>query len=116
MSYNFSMNRIYKELIFTNHALARLKQRNVGMGEVWAAWKRPTKSHYAETKGGWVFQRSWGKRQIEVVAKQNESREWIVLSVWANQLRYRPQRPMWLRLLKWVWKKIRNDKIAANKL
>ena len=100
------MNRTYKELIFTNHALERARQRGVGMGEVWAAWKRPSTSYYAVTQGGWVHQRTWGKRQIEVVAKQNDRKEWVVLSVWANQLRYRPQKPMWLRILKWVWKKI----------
>ncbi len=100
------MNRNYKELIFTNHALQRLSERDVSQSEAWATWRRPKKKEYAATKGGWVFSQSWGKRQIEVVAKQNDRKEGVVLSVWSNQLRYAPQKPMWVRILKWMWKKM----------
>jgi len=101
------MDRRYKELVFTNHALDRLKERGVLMSEAWATWRRPRQSNYAATKGAWVYERRWGKRQIEVVAKQNEHKQWVVLSVWANDLRYGPQKPLWLRFLKWIWKKIK---------
>lgn len=100
------MNRMYKELAFTNHALERLRQRGVTQSEVWATWKRPRKRYYAATKGGWVYERVWGKRQIEVVVTKNERDQPVVISVWANTLRYKPQQPLWLRLLKWVWKRI----------
>jgi len=101
------MNRNYKELVFTNHALDRLRERDVGQSEAWACWRHPQKKEYAATKGGWVFSRSWGKRQIEVVATQNDRKDWVVISVWSNQLRYAPQKPMWFRVLKWLWKKIK---------
>lgn len=100
------MNRTYKELIFTNHALERLQQRQVDMSEVWACWRHPQKSYYAATKGAWVYRRNWRHRQIEVVAKQNERKQWVVLSVWSNYVPYR-HRPSWIvRLLKWIWKRM----------
>ena len=100
------MNRNYKELIFTNHALERSRERDVSMSEAWACWRHPNKREYAATKGGWVYSRTWGKRQIEVVAKQNDRKQWVVISVWSNLLRYNPPAPLWLRILKWVWKRI----------
>lgn len=100
------MHRRYKELVFTDHALERLRQRKVDMGEVWATWRHPSKSYYAATKGAWVYQRNWGKRQIELVAKKNDQGEWVVLTLWSNYLRYKPQNPLWWRILKWVWKRI----------
>jgi hypothetical protein len=99
------MNRNYKELVFTNHALNRLKERGVGMSEAWACWRHPQKREYAATRGGWVFTRNWGKRQIEVVAKQNDRKDWVVLTVWSNRLLYNPPAPLWLRILKWLWKR-----------
>ncbi len=106
------MNRNYKELVFTNHALDRLKERDVGMSEAWACWRHPNKREYAATRGGWVFTRNWGKRQIEVVAKQNVVRqahhknEWVVLTVWSNRLQYNPPKPLWMRVLRWLWKRL----------
>ena len=34
--------------------------------------------------GSWVYYRNWGDTQIEVVAKQNERHQWIILSVWSR--------------------------------
>lgn len=100
------MKRQYKELVFTNHALERLTQRHVSQSEAWATWRRPRKRYYAATKGGWVCERIWGKRQIEVVVTHNERKQPVVISVWANTLRYRQQQPTWLRFLKWIWKRL----------
>lgn len=76
--------RKYKELIFTNHALARLRERGLSEGDVWATWRSPEQSRYARNKGAWVYRRTFGRLIIEVVAKQNENKEWVVLSVWSK--------------------------------
>lgn len=104
--YDGYMNRRYKELIFTNHALERARQRAVDMGAVWATWRHPQKSRYAATRGAWVKERTWGNRRIEVVVKQNDRKEWVVLSVWATEWNRKPSTPWYIRLLKWVWKQI----------
>lgn len=101
------IQRKYKELVFTNHALDRLQQRKVEMTEVWAAWRRPDKRYYASTKQAWVFCRNWRHRQIEVVAKQNELKEWVVLSVWSNYVNYKPKKSWLIKLLRKLWRWIK---------
>lgn len=100
------MNRRYKELIFTNHAIERAHQRNVALSAAWATWRHPDSSEYAETKGAWIKKRSWRDRTIEVVVKQNERKEWIVISVWANDIPTKQNTPLIMKIITWLWKKI----------
>lgn len=76
--------REFKGTIWTNHALDRMQDRGIKQGDAWATWKKPDQSRYAATKGAWVYYRTWGNQRIEVVAKQNEKKEWIILSVWSK--------------------------------
>ncbi len=80
------MDNKYGGVIWTNHALERLKQRNVQQGDAWATWNRPDRSKYDPSKGVWVYNRVWGDVSMEVVAKQNERKEWLILSVWSNSV------------------------------
>ena len=77
------MDRNFGGVIWTNHALSRLQERGIKQGDAWATWNRPEQSRKG-TSGGWVYYRNWGGTQIEVVAKQNEKKEWIILSVWSR--------------------------------
>jgi len=79
------MNKNFGGIIWTNHALQRLKEREISQSDAWATWRRPQKSRYAASKEAWVFHRTYGKQRIEVVAKKNERKEWIVLSVWSKE-------------------------------
>lgn len=81
------MERNFKGLIFTNHALTRLKERGISQGDAWATWNHPDQSRYAQAKGAWIYYHTFGERKIEVVAKKNERGEWLVISVW--------DRPVW---------------------
>jgi hypothetical protein len=81
------MERNFKGLIFTNHALTRLKERGISQGDAWATWNHSDQSRYAQAKGAWIYYRTFNQRKIEVVAKKNEKGEWLVLSVW--------DRPVW---------------------
>ena len=77
------MDNRFGGVIWTNHALARLRERGIKQGDAWATWNRPEQSKKGAS-GSWVYYRNWEGTQIEVVAKQNERREWIILSVWSR--------------------------------
>ena len=80
------MDRNYKGLIWTNHALERMKIRGVSQGDAWATWRRPDQTRYGREKGVWVYYRTWGNQRVEVVAKKNQKKQWIILSVWSRRV------------------------------
>lgn len=77
------MDNRFKGIIWTNHALQRLKERGISQGDAWATWSNPQQSRKGAS-GNWVYYRTYGNVTIEVVAKQNEKKEWIILSVWSR--------------------------------
>lgn len=77
-------DRNFGGVIWTNHALDRLRERGIKQGDAWATFQRPDESRYASTKGAWVYYKTYGSEKIEVVAKQNERKEWLILTVWSR--------------------------------
>jgi hypothetical protein len=96
-------------VIWTNHALARLSERGIKQGDAWATLKNPDQSRFASTKNAWVYYKTYGNQRIEVVAKQNERKEWVVLSVWSKPVYDFPQRqkvePLWKLIFRKLFKK-----------
>ncbi len=86
------MDSHFGGVIWTNHALQRLKERGVKQGDAWATWRNPQQSRKGSVSGSWVYYRNYGSEQIEVVAKQNEKREWLILSVWSRPVATRSLR------------------------
>jgi hypothetical protein len=80
------MDNRYGGVIWTNHAIDRLNQRGIKQGDAWATWKNPDQSRFAATQGAWVYYKTYGSTRIEVVAKQNERKEWVILSVWSKPI------------------------------
>ena len=78
------MDRNFGGVIWTNHALDRLKDRGISQGDAWATFNRPQQSKYAKIKGAWLYYRTYGSQRIEVVAKKNEKGQWLILSVWSR--------------------------------
>lgn len=78
------MDKNYKGIIWTNHALDRLKERGISQGDAWATFNSPDQSRYATSKGAWVYYKTYGSERLEVVAKKNEQNKWIVLTVWSR--------------------------------
>lgn len=78
--------RTYKDLIFTDHALERMQEREVKAGDVWATMNRPQVSREAHRQGNWVFTRDWGSEELEVVATKKEGGKWLVISVWSKPI------------------------------
>lgn len=78
------MDKNFGGVIWTNHALKRLRERGLKQGDAWATFRRPARSKYAASKRAWVYYRTYGDQRIEVVAKKNEKGEWLILSVWSS--------------------------------
>lgn len=90
------MKQDYGGVIWTNHALERLQQRDIAQGDAWATFRRPDRSRPGQKKGVYVYYKTWdftdskGRKRyerIEVVATQNERNEWIILSVWSKPVK-----------------------------
>lgn len=72
-------------VIWTKHALQRLRERGISQSDAWATWNRPDQSRQGTNqKGSWVYYKTYGSEKIEVVAKKNEEDKWIILSVWSR--------------------------------
>lgn len=94
------MHKSYGGVIWTNHALKRLKERGISQSDAWATWRNPQESRYAQNKGAWIYYRTYDTQRIEVVAKKAVEGEWIILSVWSKEVyRNKPQLNWWKRFL-----------------
>jgi len=89
---------------WTNHALDRLRQRGIKQGDAWATWRNPEHSKKGTGVGSWVYYRNYNGVQIEVVAKQNENKEWIILSAWSSRVFENSKKPE--SLLSLLFKKL----------
>lgn len=80
------MNNRLGGVIWTNHALERLQEREISQSEAFVTFNNPTSTRYASTKNAWVFYRNFSKYRLEVVARQNYQKEWVIMSVWEKPL------------------------------
>lgn len=102
------MDRNYGGIVWTNHALRRLWERKIKQGDAWAAWRNPSQSKYAASKGARIYYRTFGDQRIEVAAKQNEKKEWIVLSVWSKTIatKNKPSKSLFQTFLEVLFKRV----------
>ncbi len=96
------MDKHYKGLIWTNHAISRMYERGISQGDAWATWNRPEQSRKGQS-GNWIYYRTYGNQRIEVVAKNlpaqagNQEGKWIILSVWSKYINKKPSKSFpWL--------------------
>ncbi len=78
------MDNHFGGVIWTNHVLDRLRERGIKQGDAWATWRNPDHSKKGSARDSWVYYRTFNSTTIEVVAKQNEKKEWLILSVWSK--------------------------------
>jgi hypothetical protein len=98
------MDNHFGGVIWTNHALDRLRERGIKQGDAWATWRNPRTSKKGTVAGSWVYYRNYNGTQIEVVAKQNEKREWIILSVWSRSGQAKTPKSIWRSLYNFIFK------------
>jgi hypothetical protein len=108
------MNKTYKSLIFTDHALDRLASRTITQEMVYqtvtAAAKKFSQSNTTK------FIKTVSQRKLHVVGQYlKDEKKWLIISVWVRgeddtlPLAWRVITfPFWLlwKLLKWVFKKL----------
>lgn len=104
----------YKDLIFTNHAYHRLKQRSLSFDGVWQTVHYPNKKN--KSGSNFKFVKVIGDRNYQVVANFLKSEnKYLIVSVWVRgeddhaplvwQILTLPFRLLWW-LLKWLSKLI----------
>jgi hypothetical protein len=84
MYYLVMSNQYYGGVIWTNHALMRLKERGVSRDQVLSAFNHPERTEKSSNNNSFQYQKRFGNSLVTVVAKQNEKNEWIFLSVWVD--------------------------------
>lgn len=75
--------RHYKGAIWTNHALERLGQRGLTQSLAGETFQNPDQKFPAKN-GGTEFQKKFGISTVTVIAKKNDSGEWLILSNWID--------------------------------
>lgn len=97
------MDRHFGGAIWTNHALQRLKERQISQSDAYGTWRNPEQSRPGNNKKSWIYYRTYGANRIEVVATQNEKKEWVIMSVWARPVdrreKYVPRSSVWDKFL-----------------
>jgi len=79
-----AVSKDYRKIIWTNHALERLDQRGLSQDLAFQAFSSPEKQFQGKNPGTTEFQKRFGQSLVTVIAKQNEKREWVILSNWID--------------------------------
>lgn len=106
------MKTYYGGAIFTNHAIQRLYERGITQSDAWYTFQHPDGQMPGSNPGSIKYYKDYGDQRIEVVATQNERKEWIILSCWSKltgngQSVFPRQENILLVLAKLIWKKLR---------
>lgn len=80
------MKQKYKGAIYSNHALKRMHERKIKQKDVWLTWYKPDSSRYAKSKQAWIYYKTFNSKKFGVVAKQNNKKEWVILSAWSKPI------------------------------
>lgn len=74
---------VYQGLIFTNHALERMRERRITNQDIWETYNFP--DFQAEKKNDSVERsKKFGKREISIIFKHNEKNEVVIVSCWMD--------------------------------
>jgi hypothetical protein len=79
------MGKEFKNLVFTNHALDRLRLRALSMEDIGKVLSHPDRTFPSEKPDNVKFIRELENRTIHVVASYLKDRKkWLVISVWVR--------------------------------
>lgn len=71
----------YKDIIYTDHVLTRIKQRGLDVEQIWQTIKYPDFTPKTK-KGSQSYKKTFGDYEITVIAAQNEKYEYVIVSAW----------------------------------
>lgn len=77
-------NHQYGGVIWTNHALERLHQRKLPQHIAFLAFSNPDTRTTGKQHGTIELQKAYKNSTITLIVKQNERKEWLVLSAWID--------------------------------
>lgn len=72
------------DVVFTNHAIERIKQRGITGDLVWQTVRNPDKTAPGKEKHTTEFSKYHNGHTITAVGKKNDLAEWVVLSAWID--------------------------------
>lgn len=75
---------MYGGVIWTNHAMERLSQRGISQQMGHAAFVGADRQFAGKERDTTVFQKQFGELRVTLIGKQNEKKEWIVISAWVD--------------------------------
>lgn len=79
------MQKEYQNIVFTNHALERLKLRSISQEQVWQVISHPDKKFPSNKLQQIKFTRIINNRHIQLVAKYlPNQKKWLIVSVWVR--------------------------------
>ena len=73
----------YKDLIFTNHALKRMKERGIKKDQVWETYNSNSQLEYIRN-GMSQKHKKFGDFEMSVIFKKNAKNEVIIVSCWVE--------------------------------
>lgn len=74
----------YGGIIWTNHAKERLINRGISQSMAAQAFQSPDAKFSGKNAGTVQYEKKFGHATVTIIAKQNESKEWLVLSGWID--------------------------------
>lgn len=74
----------YGGVIWTKHALARLRERGLSQQTVLQAFRHPDSTRSGKGRGTTEFLSTFDGSEISVVAAKNEQGEWVIISCWID--------------------------------
>ena len=77
-------NNRYGGIIWTNHAIEQLTSRGIEKDKALQTYKNPDYVYDGKEKETKEFKKTFKNATITVIAKQNEQKEWVVISLWRD--------------------------------
>lgn len=79
------MDKYFKNLIFTDHALERMSLRGISQDQIKQTLDYPDRTFASDKPNQIKFIRSLNNRTIHVVGKHlDDQKKWLIISVWVR--------------------------------
>jgi hypothetical protein len=72
------------DVVFTNHAITRMKERGISGEWAWSTVKKADKTQPGKEKHTTEFIKKITSHTVTVIGKKNDIGEWVVFSAWMD--------------------------------